>query len=100
VSRRTHEIGIRIALGAERSSVLRLVVGQGTRVAAIGAVAGVIAAFALTRMMSKLLYGIAPSDPITFVVVTVVLCAVAVVARYLPARRAARIDPLAALRSD
>jgi putative ABC transport system permease protein len=100
VSRRTHEIGIRIALGAERSSVLRLVVGQGTRVAAIGAVAGVIAAFALTRMMSKLLYGIAPSDPITFVVVTVVLCAVAVVASYLPARRAARIDPLAALRSD
>ena len=66
----------------------------------MGAGAGVIAAFALTRMMSKLLYGIAPSDPITFVVVTVVLCGVAVVASYLPARRAARIDPLTALRSE
>jgi putative ABC transport system permease protein len=100
VSRRTHEIGIRIALGAEPSSVLRLVVAQGMRLAAIGAGAGVIAAFALTRMMSKLLYGVAPSDPITFVVVTVVLCAVAVIASYVPARRATRIDPLTALRSD
>jgi putative ABC transport system permease protein len=100
VSRRTHEIGIRIALGAEPSSVLRLVVAQGARLAAIGAGVGVIAAFGLTRMMSKLLYGVAPSDPATFVVVTLVLCAVAVVASYLPARRATRIDPLSALRSD
>ena len=100
VSRRTHEIGIRIALGAEPSRVLRLVVAQGTRVAAIGAGIGVVAAFGLTRLMSKLLYGVAPSDPVTFVVVTLVLCGVAVVASYLPARRATRIDPLSALRSD
>jgi len=100
VSRRTHEIGVRIALGAEPSSVLRLVVGQGMRVAAVGAGVGVVAAFALTRLMSKLLYGVAPSDPITFVAVIAVLCGVAVVASYLPARRATRIDPLSALRSD
>ena len=100
VSRRTHEIGIRIALGAEPSSVLRLVVAQGTRVALMGAGVGVVAAFGLTRMMGKLLYGVAPSDPVTFIVVTFVLCGVAVVASYLPARRATRIDPLSALRSD
>ena len=88
------------ALGAEPSGVVRLVVAQGTRVAAVGAGIGVIAAFGLTRLMSKLLYGVTPSDPITFVVVTLALCAVAVVASYLPARRATRIDPLMALRSD
>jgi putative ABC transport system permease protein len=100
VSRRTHEIGIRVALGAEPSSVLMLVVAQGLRVAAVGVGIGVVASFALTRLMSKLLYGVAPADPMTFVVVTAVLCAVAVVASYVPARRATRIDPLSALRSD
>jgi predicted permease len=100
VSRRTHEIGIRIALGAEPARVVRLVVAQGTRVAAVGAGVGVIAAFALTRLMSKLLYGVAPSDPATFVVVTVTLCGIGMLASYLPARRATRVDPLTALRAE
>ncbi|MDB4876589.1 MAG: permease [Gemmatimonadetes bacterium] len=100
VSRRTHEIGIRIALGAEPSSVLGFVVRQGMALAMIGASVGLVAAFALTRSMVKLLYGVGPSDLATFVVVTAVLCGVALVASYLPARRATRIDPLVALRSD
>jgi len=100
VSRRTHEIGIRIALGAEPGRVVRLVVAQGTRVAVIGAGIGVIAAFALTRLMSGLLYGVAPSDPVTFVVVTLALCGVGALASYVPARRATRVDPLTALRSE
>ena len=100
VSRRTHEIGIRIALGAEPSTVLRFIVGQGMTLAFIGASAGVVAAFGLTRLMHGLLYGVGTTDPTTFVVVTVLLCAVALAASYLPARRATRIDPLVALRSE
>ena len=93
-------MGIRIALGADPMGVVRLVVGEGVRLAGIGAIIGVIAAFGLTRLMSKLLYAVAPSDPITFLVVTVVLCGVGVLASYVPARRATKVDPLTALRAD
>ena len=100
VSRRTHEIGIRIALGAEPSTVLKFIVRQGMSLALVGAAFGLVAALGLTRLMAGLLYGVAASDLITFVAVTAVLCGVAFVASYLPARRATRIDPLIALRSD
>jgi putative ABC transport system permease protein len=100
VSRRTHEIGIRIALGADPSGVLRLIVRQGMTLALIGGGIGIVGAYALTRMMTGLLFGVSPTDPATFVVVTAVLCAVALGASAIPARRATRIDALIALRSD
>ena len=100
VTRRTHEIGIRIALGAEPSTVRRFIVRQGITLALIGAGVGVVGALAVTRLMSKLLFGVGATDPPTFAIVVFILCAVAVMASYLPARRATRIDPLAALRSD
>jgi putative ABC transport system permease protein len=97
---RTHEIGIRVALGAKTSDVARLVLGHGFRIAMIGTLIGAAAAFALTRLMSSLLFGVAASDPLTFVVVMFLLPAVALLACYLPARRATRIDPLIALRHE
>jgi putative ABC transport system permease protein len=100
VSRRTHEIGIRIALGAEGSSVMQSVVVQGASVAAAGAAAGLVAAFGLTRMMRGILYGVSPTDPRTFVAVTVLLFGVAILASLVPARRATRVDPLVALRAE
>ena len=100
VSRRTHEIGIRIALGAEPGTVLRFVMRQGMTLTLFGAGVGLVAAFALTRLMGRLLYGVGAGDPATFAVVTAVLCGVALLATYLPARRATRVDPLLALRSD
>jgi predicted permease len=100
VARRTHEIGIRIALGAEPFGVLRMIVRQGMAVALIGATVGAVLAAGLTSLMSGLLYGVAPRDPSTFAAVVGILCAVAFVASYIPARRATQIDPLAALRSE
>jgi putative ABC transport system permease protein len=100
VSQRTHEIGIRMALGASLRDVLRLIVGQGMRLAMIGIVLGLMGAFALTRVLGSLLLGIGTTDPVTFIGVPILLVAVALLACYIPARRAARVDPLVALRHE
>jgi predicted permease len=100
VSRRTHEIGIRIALGAEPASVMRSIVGEGLSIVSAGAAAGLASALALTRLMRGILYGVSPTDAWTFAAVTALLVGVAVAASLVPARRATRIDPLVALRSE
>ena len=100
VSQRTSEMGIRMALGAKRRDVLTLIIGQGFRLIAIGLVAGLMAAFGLTRLMSSLLFDVSSTDPTTFVAVALFLTVVALAACYLPARRATRINPLIALRNE
>jgi predicted permease len=100
IGERTREIGVRMALGAQRSDVLRLVVGQGARMVFLGVLIGIAASLALTRLMSNQLYGVSARDPITFIGVAVVLLIVAVFACYIPARRATTIDPIIALRCE
>jgi putative ABC transport system permease protein len=100
VAQRTHEIGLRVALGAQPSDVLRLMAGQGTTLALSGIGLGLAGAIALTRLMQRMLFGVTPTDPATFCAVPLVLLAVALVAGLLPARRAARIDPTVALRHE
>jgi predicted permease len=95
---RAHEIGIRMALGAQRSHVLKIVLGQGARLALLGVAIGLAAAGGLTRLMSKILYGVSATDPLTFSAVAIVLMLVALIACYIPARRAMRVDPVIALR--
>jgi predicted permease len=97
---RTREIGVRLALGSTPAGVLRLVMGQGARLGAIGLGIGLIGALGVARAMAGLLYGLSPSDPVTFVLVPLTLGAVVLVATYLPARRAVKLDPVAALRSE
>jgi len=100
VAQRTHEVGVRMALGASGSEVLRLIVGQGLRLTLVALLLGLTAAAGATRLMASQLFGVTPSDPVTFATVPVVLCAVAALACYLPARRASRLDPLTALRRE
>jgi ABC-type antimicrobial peptide transport system permease subunit len=100
VGRRAKEIGIRMALGARASEVRRSVLAQGGRVTLIGLVVGLTGALALTRVMSSLLFGVSPTDPLTFATVPVVLLLVSLAATYVPARRASRVDPVRTLRGD
>lgn len=98
VTERRHEMGLRMALGASAGGVARLVVGRALRLAAIGTVVGLACAIVTTRTLHRWLYGVSPMDPITFALVPIVFAAVAIVASYLPARRATRANPAAAMR--
>jgi len=100
VSQRTHEFGVRMALGARRRDVVQLVLGEGFKIVTAGVFAGIAASFALTRFMRSLLYGVGPNDPLTFAVVAVLFALVALAACYIPARRAMRVDPMVALRYE
>jgi putative ABC transport system permease protein len=100
VTQRTNEIGIRLALGARPGNILKLIIGQGMFVAVIGLVIGLVVAFIVTRLMTSLLYGVSASDPLTFGIVTLILASVAFLACYIPARRAAGVDPMVALRQE
>jgi len=100
VSQRVHEIGIRIALGAQPSSILRMILGQGLLLAMLGVGIGIAGALALGNLVKSLLFEVAPTDPVTFAGVALVLIAAAMIATYLPARRAAAVDPIIALRAE
>jgi putative ABC transport system permease protein len=100
VSQRTHELGIRIALGAQVGDVLKMILGQGMAVIGVGLLLGLAAAFGLMRLLRSLLFGVGENDPLTFVAITIVLVIVALIACYIPARRATKVDPLEALRAE
>jgi len=100
VAQRTHEIGIRMALGARRVNVLKMTVTQGLKLVSIGMMLGLAAAFLLTRVLQSLLFGISATDPVTFFGISLVLLAVAILASYLPALRATKVDPIIALRAQ
>ena len=100
VAQRTREIGVRVALGAQRLDVFSLVVGKGLKLAVIGSAIGLLGALAVTRLVSRLLYGVSPIDPVTFVSMSLLLVAVAMLASWIPARRAAKVDPIEALRYE
>jgi ABC-type antimicrobial peptide transport system permease subunit len=100
VGQRRHEIGLRMALGAQHRDVMRLVLGEGAKMTLVGVAGGAAAALGLTRLMVNELFGVTPQDPLTFAAVAIVLTLVALLACYLPARHAVRIDPMVALRYE
>jgi putative ABC transport system permease protein len=100
VSQRTREIGIRMALGAQQGSVMQLIMGQGAKLAVAGVAIGLVGAFALTRVMASLLFGVSPRDLATFSVVPWIVLAMILAGCYIPARRAARLNPVTALREE
>lgn len=100
VSQRTAEIGIRMALGAQPVQILKMVLGQGLVIVGIGVVCGLVAAGALARLVGNFLFGVAPLDPVTYISASLVLGVIALLACYIPARRAMRVDPMAVLRSE
>jgi len=100
VRQRTAEIGMRMVFGAPRSSILNLVVGEGLKLSAVGIVLGLSGAFAITRVIASLLVGVNPTDPVTFAAIVALFGIVAVTASWIPARRASRLDPMAAIREE
>jgi len=100
VSQGTHDIGVRMALGAQRSRIVGMILRQGAELTAVGVVIGVIGAAALTRVMATLLFGISAHDVVTFAIVPVLLAGIALLATYVPALRATRVDPVVALRQE
>ena len=100
VTRRNRDIGVRVALGAQSRDIFRLILGEGLTLTAVGLAAGVAASLALSRLLAGLLFGVTATDPVTFFAATIVLMLVAFLASYVPARRAARLDPITALRLE
>jgi len=99
-SQRTHEVGIRIAVGAQRLDILRMTLGEGLRIVVIGLASGLVGAAIMTRFFQSMLFDVGPADPITYLSVSVILAGVAFFACYIPAKRATRVDPLIALREE